>query len=150
MFKNGNGSKKHVESERREARMLADAQQKILNSTQWLTADQLYTFAVATGQNLSTTPNEWLSKGIIFSISNDETELFPLYALNSNAGYVLSKELVNIIEVFRERKDGWGMAYWFGSGNGFLGGRRPQDLLHTDPEAVLAAAKDEVMGIAHG
>jgi len=130
--------------------MLADAQQKILNSSQWLTADQLYTFAVSTGQNLCTTPNEWLSKGMIFSISNEETELFPLYALNPNAGYVLAKELVNIIEVFRERKDGWGMAYWFGSANGFLGGRRPQDLLQTDPEAVLAAAKDEVMGITHG
>ena len=146
MFKNGNGSKKYVESERREARMLADAQQKVLNSTQWLTADQLSIFTVSTGQNPCTTPNEWLSKRVIFSIRNEETELFPLYALNPKASY----ELANIIEVFRERKDGWGMAYWFGSANGFLDGRRPQDLLHTDPEAVLAAAKDEVMCITHG
>lgn len=150
MFKNGNGSKKHVESESREARMLADAQQKVLNSTQWLTADQLSIFMVSTDQNPSTTPIEWLSNRVIFSIRNEETELFPLYALNPKAGYELAKELVNIIEVFRERKDCWGMAYWFGSANGFLGGRRPQDLLHTDPEAVLAAAKDEAMGITHG
>ena len=150
MFKNGNGSKKYVGSESREARMLADAQQKVLNSTQWITADQLSTFAAFTGLNPSTTPKESLSTGVIFSIRNEETELFPLYALNPNAGYELAKVLANIIEVFRERKDGWGMAYWFGSANGFLGGRRPQDILHTDPEAVLAGAKDEVMSITHG
>jgi hypothetical protein len=46
MFKNGNGSKKYVESESREARMLVDAQQKVLNSTQWLTAEQLSIFTV--------------------------------------------------------------------------------------------------------
>ncbi len=150
MFKNGNGSKKYIERESREARILADAQQKVLNSTQWITADQLSTFAASTGLNPSTSPNEWVPKGVIFSICNEETELFPMYALNPMVGYGLAKELVNIIEVFRERKDGWGMVYWFAGANGFLGGRRPQDLLHTDPEAVLAAAKDEVMGITHG
>ena len=87
---------------------------------------------------------------MIFSIRNEETELFPLYALNPNAGYGLAKELANIIEIFRERKDEWGIAYWFAGANGFLGGRRPQDILHTDPEAVLAAAKDEAMSTTHG
>lgn len=60
MFENGNGSKKYVESESREARMLADAQQKVLNSTQWLTADQLSIFMVSTDQNPTTTPNEMI------------------------------------------------------------------------------------------
>jgi hypothetical protein len=150
MFKNGIGSKEYVESERREARMLANAQQKILNSTQWLTADQLSKRMTPTGQNPSTRLTEWLSKGLIFFIRNDRTELFPLYALNPSAGYEPAKELAEIIEVFRERKDGWGLAYWFGSANGFLGGRRPQDILHTHSEAVLAAAKDEVRGVSHG
>jgi hypothetical protein len=42
------------------------------------------------------------------------------------------------------------MAYWFLSDNGFLGGKRPQDLLASAPERVIVAAMDEVEGIAHG
>ena len=38
----------------------------------------------------------------------------------------------------------------FQSVNGFLGGKRPQDLLATDPDRVIAAARDEVLGVLHG
>jgi hypothetical protein len=42
------------------------------------------------------------------------------------------------------------MAYWFLSVNSFLGGKRPQDLIASAPERVIAAAIDEVQEIAHG
>jgi len=42
------------------------------------------------------------------------------------------------------------MAYWFMSSNSFLGGKRPQDLLMSAPEKVIAAAQDEVQAVAHG
>ena len=48
------------------------------------------------------------------------------------------------------RKYGWGLAYWFASANSLLGGKRPQDVLATSPDRVLAAAADEMAGIAHG
>ena len=42
------------------------------------------------------------------------------------------------------------MAYWFRSDNSFLGGKRPQDLLASAPDQVIAAALDEIHGIVHG
>lgn len=55
-----------------------------------------------------------------------------------------------MIQAFDSKKDGWGLAYWFRSDNSFLGGKRPQDLLASDPERVIAAAEDEVQEVAHG
>lgn len=42
------------------------------------------------------------------------------------------------------------MAFWFLSANSFLGGKRPQDMLATQPDLVIDAARDEVQGVAHG
>ncbi|KPA88153.1 hypothetical protein PF66_05385 [Pseudomonas asplenii] len=42
------------------------------------------------------------------------------------------------------------MAYWFRSDNSMLGGKRPRDLLACAPDRLMAAAQDEVLGVAHG
>ena len=36
------------------------------------------------------------------------------------------------------------LAFWFSALNSFLDDERPQDVLATDPERVIAAAKDEM------
>jgi hypothetical protein len=56
----------------------------------------------------------------------------------------------NILRVFGDTKDSWGLAFWFAGLNSFLDDQRPQDLLAADPERVIAAAKDEVEGVQHG
>ena len=134
----------------REARMIASARQAVIKGTQWLTAEQLSTLAGFSSTNPSAQPNKWKAKRMIFAINNKGTDYFPVYALDPDKNHRPLKILANILEIFSEKKDGWGAAYWFASVNGFLGGKRPQDILHSNPEAVLAAAKDEVTGITHG
>lgn len=58
--------------------------------------------------------------------------------------------MAKVIEILAKNKDSWGMAYWFRSDNSFLGGKRPQDLLASEPERVIEAAMDEVQEISHG
>jgi hypothetical protein len=41
-------------------------------------------------------------------------------------------------------------AFWFAGLSSYLDDRRPQDLLASDPDLVIAAAKDEVEGVQHG
>ena len=55
-----------------------------------------------------------------------------------------------VLEIFGESKDSWGLAYWFSSVNSFLGGKRPQDVLAKQPDRVIAAAVDELEGVVHG
>ncbi|MNN96262.1 hypothetical protein D3C81_2152150 [compost metagenome] len=59
-------------------------------------------------------------------------------------------ELKAILDVLRTKKDGWGIAFWFASSSGYLGSRRPQEMLFSDADKVLLAATDEVSGITHG
>jgi hypothetical protein len=52
--------------------------------------------------------------------------------------------MAEILNIFGDAKDGWGLAFWFAGLNSFLEDGRPQDVLATDPEQVIVAAKDEL------
>lgn len=86
---------------------------------------------------------------MIFSVVHDGVELFPPYVFTDSKPQPLAG-LQAVLIMFAGKKDGWGMAYWFASANGYLGGKRPHDVLLTNPEAVLLAAKDELARVTHG
>ena len=134
----------------KEAAMLVRSRQAVLESGDWLTAADIAQLAGLSSRNPSVQPNKWKKQGLIFAINHGGADYFPGYGLDPDAGFRPLKALAKIIETFGGHKDGWGMAYWFLSDNGFLGGQRPQDLLASAPERVIAAAMDEVQGIVHG
>lgn len=133
-----------------EARMVAEARADVFRSGEWLTAAQLASIAGFSPTNPSAQPNKWKKEGQLFAVRHEGADYFPRYALDANTGYRPTKGLSKVIATFRGHKDDWGVAYWFASVNGMLGGKRPQDLLLTQPERVLAAAEDEVAGVLHG
>lgn len=133
----------------REAAMLARARNAVLNSGDWLTAAQVAEAAGLSSKNPSAQPHKWKKQGQIFAVNHRGTDYFPGYALDPGTNFRPVVMLASIIDVFAESKDSWGMAYWFGSENSFLGGRRPQDMLTSEPALVLKAAKDEVRVIDH-
>lgn len=134
----------------REAAMLVKARKAVLESGDWLSAAELAQLAQLSTTNPSAQPNKWKKNGQIFAIHHNGVDYFPGYGLDRDANFRPLKAMSQVIEVFDGHKDGWGMAFWFLSANSFLGGKRPQDLLATDPERVIAAARDEVQGIEHG
>lgn len=99
--------------------------------------------------NPSTQPNKWKRQHQIFALPHNGVYYYPGYGLDPDTGYRPRKELKAVLDVFGERKDGWGLAYWFLSNNSFLGGCRPQDVLTVDAARVVAAARDEMEEIAH-
>ena len=130
--------------------MLVAARKAVLASGDWLNAAELAQLAGLSPRNPSAQPNKWKKQGQIFAIHHNGVDYFPGYGLDPDNAFRPLKALAGILLVLAPHKDGWGMAYWFMSANGFLGGQRPQDLLRTDPDRVLAAARDEVMGVLHG
>lgn len=133
-----------------EARMKAQARAAVLNGAQWLTAAQLAELAGLSTRNPSAQPNKWKREGLLFAITQNGNDYFPGYALDADMLYRPHKGMAEVIKVFGARKDGWLLAYWFGSVNSYLGGRRPQDVLASAPDLVIAAAHDEAHGAAHG
>jgi len=134
----------------REAKMLARAKTRILNSGDWLTAQDVAEVAQLSTVNASSQPNKWKRAGKIFALRHEGTDYFPVYGLDPQTGYRPRTSLAPVISVLAGCKDGWGMAFWFGSSNSYLAGRLPKEVLVEDPAAVLEAAKDEVYGAQHG
>jgi hypothetical protein len=130
--------------------MAADARKSVLESGDWLTAAQVAKVAGFSASNPSAQPNKWKKEGQVFAIRHRGIDYFPSYALDPAADYRPTKALAKVLAVFRGHKNDWGVAFWFGSVNSFLGGKRPQDLLISQPERVIAAAEDEVAGVFHG
>ncbi|BBE72157.1 hypothetical protein [Oharaeibacter diazotrophicus] len=133
-----------------EARMTAEARRAVLASGDWMTAAEIAAVAGFSPGNPSAQPNRWKRDGRIFALRHNGVDYFPAYGLDPATGHRPVPALARVIEILRAVRDDWGLAYWFASVNGFLGGRRPQDLLIDAPERVIAAAEDEAAGVAHG
>ncbi|SFB61794.1 hypothetical protein [Azotobacter beijerinckii] len=134
----------------KEAAMLVQARKAVLESGDWLTAAEVAELAGLSTRNPSAQPNKWKKQGQIFAINHVGVDYFPGYGLDREADFRPIKALAKVIEVFAGHKDSWGMAYWFRSDNSLLGGKRPQDLLASTPDRVVAAALDEVQEVTHG
>ena len=90
----------------------------------------------------------WVEDGALFAVEHNGIELYPLYGLDTEPPLRPRPVLGRIIAAMH--MDAWHVAIWFMAGCGMLDGRRPQDVLSTDPQAVLEAAIDQGMGITHG
>lgn len=133
-----------------QARMLVDAKSTILRSGDFLPAGEIAKLAGYSDKNPSAQPNKWKKDGAIFAIQHKGVDYFPLYALDPDENYRPYKAIAEILRAFGETKAGWGTAFWFAGLNSFLDDRRPQDLLASHPDLVIAAANDEVEGVQHG
>ena len=83
-------------------------------------------------------------------MSDNRLSIVSKYAFQDAAGHKPAPDLKVILDVLRVKKDGWGIACWFASSNGYLGNHRPQEMLCWDADKVMLAATDEVSGITRG
>jgi hypothetical protein len=133
-----------------EARMNGMARRAALESADWLTAAQVAEVAGFKSQNPSAQPNKWKKERRIFALRLSGSDYYPGYALDPATHYRPARGLQAVLEALGDGWDDWSLAIWFASGNSFLGGKMPKDLLLSTPEQVLAAAEDEAAGVLHG
>ncbi|OON39745.1 hypothetical protein BTJ39_11945 [Izhakiella australiensis] len=129
------------------ARRQQDLREFILNDAEWLSASQLSDKAGFENKNRSAGPNTWKRRNRIFAISVQGKNLYPRYCLD--LAYQPLSVVKEVLEVFADSKSGWALAYWFGTANGWLNGKKPKDLL-SDKAALLRAAQAENEGALHG
>lgn len=90
----------------------------------------------------------WVASNEIFVLDHGGIDLYPRYGFTSGPKTAPRPVLAKIMAELSYRS--WHLAWWFCCSCGMLDGRRPQDFIATDPDAVLAAAIDEARGITHG
>jgi hypothetical protein len=133
-----------------EARMIAKAQEKTILATKWVTAKDIAELAGYRSENKTAGVFKWKASNKIFGVKYQSEELYPIYALNKDNGFRPHPGLKPVLELFIGKRDSWGIAYWFAAANGYLGGKRPQDLIADQPDLVLKAAIDSLQGVIHG
>ena len=90
----------------------------------------------------SSRSSEWKRAGRVFSVSDGSEERFPLFQLED--GHPMPV-VADVLSVFGERLTPWQVAIWFVSANAWLGDwRRPVELLRTEQDRVVEAARMEV------
>lgn len=133
-----------------QAQRLERARREILDSNDWLTTAELLALGSPRDRISVADLRLWLCDDQIFALRSDGTDYFPQYALDLERGYQPIPGLDLAIRLLKTTKSEWEMAFWFASMNSYLGGQRPQDVLHHHMESVLEAAQQEVAEISHG
>jgi hypothetical protein len=133
-----------------EAKMMSEARTAVLETEDFVTASAIAEAAHYSTRNPSSQPNRWKRARQIFAVSHKGVDLYPLYALDRDQEFRPLPIVGEVLGLFGDKKSGWETAFWFASVNGYLGSKKPKDVLRSNPDGVLKAAQAEVVGVQHG
>jgi hypothetical protein len=107
-----------------------------------LDSSQVGEFAGSKARNRRATAYRWQEAGQIFSVTNHGKTLYPGFQFERDEGRPLPV-IAEVLAVLPPTMRGWALGLWWSTPNPTLSGRRPVDLLVTEPDAVVDAARDE-------
>jgi hypothetical protein len=128
------------------APMVLQARRNSLARTELMTEFGLLTGAEVAEINQSQADNRaalasrWKGEGKIFAVSHQGRDYFPGFQFE--IGGRPRTAIADALEALGGAR-GWQTALWFTGANGYLDDRRPVDVLDTEPEAVVEAARHE-------
>ena len=134
----------------REAIFQSKAKSRVMATGDWLTWPELNVLVPALAEQLSAGALGQYLDGAIFSINYEGVEYFPRFAIDACTLAIAAQGMQRVIAVLATRLNGWGIALWFESSNSYLGGKLPKDIISSDPDAVVQAARYEIDGVLHG
>jgi hypothetical protein len=125
-----------------QARRNAEARTALLEEFGALTSAEVARLAGSRAANRAALANRWRREGRIFAVSHGRAQYYPAFQFDELGQ---PQEVIGrVLEAFAGRGGDWEVALWFTTSSGWLGGRRPVDLLDEDPEAVVGAARHAV------
>jgi hypothetical protein len=110
-----------------------------------LTSAQVGERAGSKSPNRAALAHKWKSDGRIFSVRHQGANYFPGY-LFDGAGQPIPV-IADVIRILGTRLSPWQLALWLTSHHGWIGDRRPVDLLTAEPASVIFAAEREAEGV---
>lgn len=120
----------------------AQARRAFLAEFGTLTSREVADLAGSSATNRAALANRWKSEGRIFAVETGGQTLFPAFQFSDDDGQprpVVSKVLAHL----QPRLSGWQIALWFSGRNGWLGAKRPVDVLTSNPIGAVEAARQE-------
>lgn len=128
-----------------QARRNAAAREELISEFGLLSSSDIASRAGSKAKNKAALANRWKQEGRIFSVPHHGTASYPAFQFDDE-GQPLPVTASILSSIGRQSR-GWELALWFIASNGWLGGRRPVDLLRSEPEVVARAAEREAEGL---
>lgn len=119
-------------------RRQAEVRDAFLRSVPLLTSAAIGELGRSTARNASALASRWKKEGRIFAVPNGRADLYPAFQIDEHG-----QPRAVVAEVLRHfaAETDWARALWWTSPSGWLGGRRPLEVLDAEPEAVVEAAR---------
>ena len=125
----------------------SEAVAAIINGTEWLTAQTVGKRHDPNTTDPLVVTNQWKKESRIFAVELAGQTLYAAYLFDETGNPIPEvAEILGIFAGYRPLR----IAAWFESNCGMLRGQRPREALTSDSRAVVAAAKDHVVGPVHG
>ena len=121
--------------------------QAVLSGTAWHPAKAVGARADPNAGNLHALASRLLKERRVFAIERAGVKEYPDYAFDPLGNPIPAmRDVLGALTGYSPFR----LASWFESTNAHLGGRRPREVLGTDPQAVIAAARAHAEGPMHG
>jgi hypothetical protein len=119
-------------------RLQAEVRKNFLESVDLLTSAMVAQLNDSNARNASALANRWKGEGRIFAVASGRNDLYPAFQFDAHG-----QPRPAVREVLRHlvESSDWGRALWWNSPSGWLGDRRPLEVLDEDPNAVVEAAR---------
>jgi len=129
-------------AETSQLRRNARARKAFLAEMEALSSREVAELVGSRATNQAALANRWKEEGRIFAVEAGGQTLFPAFQFSEDSGQP-QPVIAQILTVLQPRFSGWQTALWFTGRNSWLGAKRPVDVLKSDPEAVVEAARRE-------
>ena len=130
-----------------QARRNAGARAKFVQDHEMLDAEQVHGLFGSAAKNRAALAARWRADGKIFALDYRGRLLYPAFQFDQQGR---PKGIIGkVLAMLGDAAGPWQTAIWFTSANGWLGGKRPLELLDSEPDRVLDAAADVTEPVAH-
>lgn len=130
-----------------QARRNAAAREALLREFGAPSSAEVAELAGSKAKNKAAMAHRWKQEGRLFSVTDRGTVGFPAFQLDSQGRP--RPVIAEILRAFAGKSSDWELALWFLGSCGWLGGRRPVDLLESEPQAVAEAARSEAADLVY-
>ena len=113
-----------------------DVYLRIARKNAEMRATYLQTTELYTPEDIQGPSTKWKREGRVFAIQHDGKDLFPAFQFADGKPLPVIKK---ILEVLPDYLSPWQTAFWFESGNGWLGGKTPRECLKNESKVIDAA-----------
>lgn len=125
----------------KQARFNAEARAALIRDHGALTSAQIHDLYGTNARNKAALATRWRNEGKILGVDYRGERLYPAFQFAADGRP--HSVIASVLSLFGPDTGEWQIALWFVTPNGWLDGKRPIDIMISDPDAVVEAARDE-------